>query len=586
MAASYILHYSDPNNLDSILVTSTTDGPGKNTTSTTLELVGAGYQNYGLPTAQNFLKLLENFAGPDQPVHPIKGQLWYDTSNPNKPVLRVNNGQITSAKWPSANGIYQQSSDPLTRYAENIVEGDIWVDTSTNQLKIRFSNDWTVVGPNVQVGTTKTGSEVVAVESTAGGDPVPIIKNWVNGKVVEIISYNAFTPRTVIEGFATIKVGTNLTTRVAAKYNGLAEKASALEISSGVLIQASEVLKNNAATQTLSGSLYIQSTNGLYVRPNATSDTVRIYSDLTNAAYVNYTNTSSAATLRVGITTSSYLKFNSGYASVGINKSPTASSPTLDVGGGGRFLNTLTVTDSSALALSVGGGASFGGNISVYGLTVNGLSTSTGKVTVGTTGTSGIIIEPTYTDIYNIGSFTKKFSQIHASDMYAITYHGEFTGAASSLTNSRSFNVLGQVTATSVLFNGTTATNFVTSLTRTAIADQPYTSTTEGTQTLLILNTATTTSSLEQISKTDFLSDVYPSLFVTGMITAFGTSTNLPSGFLLCNNASVSITSYPALHSVIGTTYGTGGPGTFRTPNMSVSTPIAGAGYLTYIIKT
>ena len=123
-------------------------------------------------------------------------------------------------------------------------------------------------------------------------------------------------------------------------------------------------------------------------------------------------------------------------------------------------------------------------------------------------------------------------------------------------------------------------------MTRTAITDQPYTSTTEDTQTLLILNTSTTTSSLEQISKADFLSNVYPNLFVTGMITAFGTSTNLPSGFLLCDNTSVLITSYPTLYSVIGTHYGTGGPGTFRTPNMSVSTAIAGAGYVTYIIKT
>ena len=585
MAASYILNYSDPNNLDSILVTSTTDGPGKNTTSTSLELVGAGYQNYGLPTAQNFLKLLENFAGPDQPIHPIKGQLWYDTSNPNKPVLRVNNGQITSAKWPSANGIYQQTSDPIVRYAEHIVEGDIWVDTSTNQLKIRFSNEWTVVGPSVQVGTTKTGSEAVTVETTAGGDPVPIIKNWVNGKVVEIISYNAFTPRTVIEGFATIKIGTNLTTRVAAKYNGLAEKASALEVSSGVLIQASEVLKNNAATQTLAGALYIQSANGLYVRPNATSDTVRIYSDLTNAAYVNYTNTSSAATLRVGITTSSYLKFNSGYASIGINKSPTASSPTLDVNGGGRFLNTLTVTDSSAIALSIGGGASFGGEVSSAGLAVSGTITGTGKLTLGGVA-AGTIIEPTTDDIYEIGSPSKRFTKIYVSDVHATSFIGDVIGSAERLSTPRSFNVQGQVTATSVLFNGTTTTNFVTSLTRTAITDQPYTSTTEDTQTLLILNTSTTTSSLEQISKADFLSNVYPNLFVTGMITAFGTSTNLPSGFLLCDNTSVLITSYPTLYSVIGTHYGTGGPGTFRTPNMSVSTAIAGAGYVTYIIKT
>ena len=87
MANSYTLRFSDPTNTGTVEVFGTTLGPGKNNYSTSLDLVGPGYTNYGLDTAQNFLKLLENFAGPNPPINAIKGQLWYDTSNPSRKVL-------------------------------------------------------------------------------------------------------------------------------------------------------------------------------------------------------------------------------------------------------------------------------------------------------------------------------------------------------------------------------------------------------------------------------------------------------------------------------------------------------------------
>jgi hypothetical protein len=592
MAASYILTFSDPANTNNVVVQSTTDGPGINNYDTSLDLVGAGYQNYGLPTAQNFLKLLENFAGPNQPLHPVKGQLWYDTSAA-KPVLRINNGQITSAKWPSANGIYQQTSDPVIRFSTNIVEGDVWVDTLSTQLKIRAGGNWVIVGPSVQVGTAKTGSEVVQVESTTG-TLYPIIKNWVNGKVVEIISYNAFTPRTVIDGFATVKIGTNLTTKVIAKYNGLAEKASALALSSGVLIQASEVLKNNATSQTLAGTLIIESASGLSVRQSSTSPLIKLYSNSTNA-YVNFVNTSTASILEVGVGTpgnaTSYLKFNSEFRSVGVNKPPGADSPALDVAGGARVSGIVNITTSSVIALSVGGGALFGNDVyTTGGLRVDGQTTSTGKLTVGTpnTSTSGPIIVPAYDDIFDIGEPNKKFQNVYASDIHAKTFYGDLEGTATnatSLVTPRLFDITGQVTAVSTSFNGTSAVTFLTTLSRTAIAEQTTCTTATSNHTLLVLDTSTTSTSLEKISKSNFLSDVYPGLFVTGMITAFGTSTSIPSGFLLCDNSSVSQSTYSGLYAVIGTSYG-GGIGTFRVPNMTTSTSIAGGSYLTYIIKT
>jgi len=332
---SYTLHFSDITSQATIVVTSTDEGTGLNNYSTSLDLIGPGYTNYGLPTDQNFLKLLENFAGPTPPLNPIKGQLWYDTTGTNvRPVLRINNGSSTLARWPSANGIYQQSVDPanpdpnVNVYSSIIVDGDIWVDTVNNQLKIRYDSGWTTVGPNIETGPNKSGSEIVDAESTTGST-YPIIKNWVNGKVVEIISYDSFIPRVVIDGFSTIKAGVNITSKITKKYYGTAEKASALEITPGILLKPDQIDK-----------------------------------------------------------------------------------------------------------------------------------------------------------------------------------------------------------------------------------------------------------------QADFTADVDPNLFKTGMITSFGNSTNIPAGFLKCDNHSVSIASYPDLYNVIGTTYGTSGSGTFRTPNMSTSTHIAGVGYLTYIIKT
>jgi hypothetical protein len=580
---AYTLRFSDPNTTTTITVLSKTEGTGINIDSTSLTLVGSGYQNYGLPVAQNFLKLLENFASPSEPLHAIKGQLWYDTSYTSKPVLRINNGTGTSGRWPSANGIYQQIVDPTIRYT-SIADGDIWVDTANNQLKIRYSNQWTIVGPSVLNGDNKTGTETVLIPAT-DGNSYPIVKNWVNGYVVEIISYNAFTPRTVIDGFATIKIGTNITTKVLAKYNGLAEKASALEASAGNVVTSFDLLKNKATSQTHTGTFYIEDSNGLYIRPTSNSNSLKLYSNINNNGFVNYEGLS----LQVGINNNSYLKFNSLYANIGINTNTTSTSPTLDVGGGARFTGAVSITSNATVALSVAGGGTFNGLSSSNGLTVTGTITSTGKLIIRPqTDADAIAIEPMNNNLYDIGTSLKKFRSIYVSNIYGVDiFAGTVTGSASSLTNSKKFIIQGPITSTSaVSFNGTADVTLVTSVTRSLINDPTTTYTTTATQTLLVLNTATTTSNIEKISKSSFLSDVYPILIQPGMIIPFSTSTSIPPGFLVCNGQSTNTSLYPLLYAIIGTFYGTAGAGTFRVPNMSTTTLISGSTYLTYLIKT
>jgi len=60
----------------------------------------------------------------------------------------------------------------------------------------------------------------------------------------------------------------------------------------------------------------------------------------------------------------------------------------------------------------------------------------------------------------------------------------------------------------------------------------------------------------------------------TGIVVPWGTGT-APSGFLLCNGAAVSRSTYSALFAVIGTTYGSGdGSTTFNVPDLQDRTAV------------
>ena len=560
MSISYTLRFSDPSKTNTITV----NGPNKNTVDTSLNLIGPGYVNYGQDTAQNLLKLLENFSSPNPPINPIEGQLWYDTSNPSRKILRINNGSLTSARWPSANGIYQQANDPSIQYSQNLIDGDVWVDTGNTQLKIRYGDTWTLVGPNVSTGDDKTGTESVNLVSNTGRS-YPVILNWVNGKVVEIIAYDSFVPRTVIDGFASLNPGVNLTNKVTAKYNGLADRASALEISTGIYIQANEVLKNTwpaSQRQVHSGSLIVEAPQGLFVRRSGSTREIQINTTQSNALGVINFGYSDGA-LKVGINDSSYIRFNGSTGRVGINTS--VNTGTLTVNGGTYVNGSFTTTGN----LNVSGSAQLGGNLNLTGnLILTGGISSTGSVI-----TYGDIIPGDL--IRSIGSASKPFENIYVANIGNSSTYVRIFGSvttATQLETSRLFQVIGHSTSTAVAFNGTTSTTFTTTLTRNAINSPAggATQTTTATQTLLVLNTATT-NELESISKYNFLSDVYPGLIQSGMIISAGTSTGY-TGYLYCDGSQHTATTYSSLFSKIGNSYGSATPGFFRVPNLTTST--------------
>ena len=66
-----------------------------------LTLLGKNVTNYGQIIAQNTIRQLENFAGPNQPSAEVKliGQLWYDTSGKHLKVYRGNTSGFTELAY-------------------------------------------------------------------------------------------------------------------------------------------------------------------------------------------------------------------------------------------------------------------------------------------------------------------------------------------------------------------------------------------------------------------------------------------------------------------------------------------------------
>ena len=95
----YLIPFTDPSK------TPLTIQPAAMDSQTDIALPGRGVLHYGEFINTALLHLLENFAGPVPPgeygspatAAPVEGQLWYDTSTPASPIIRVWNA--TAMNW-------------------------------------------------------------------------------------------------------------------------------------------------------------------------------------------------------------------------------------------------------------------------------------------------------------------------------------------------------------------------------------------------------------------------------------------------------------------------------------------------------
>jgi microcystin-dependent protein len=141
-------------------------------------------------------------------------------------------------------------------------------------------------------------------------------------------------------------------------------------------------------------------------------------------------------------------------------------------------------------------------------------------------------------------------------------FYSAQTGSAGNFTVNGNFTVTGNQTDTGNLTVGGT---FIASNTATFAVSPTAPTPTAGDNTTKIATTA-------------FVTTAVGAAGLTGAIQMWPTA-SAPTGYLLCNGAAVSRTTYAALYSVVGTTFGVGdGSTTFNIPNYQDRMPVGAGG--------
>ena len=105
--------------------------------TTSVSLIGKGITDYGETQNENFVHLLENFAGVSSPKAPLKGQFWFRVNTNDKGEslntfdLLVNNGTQANPDWKLVANIVVSEEEPIGATA-----GNVWFNSHSKVLSI------------------------------------------------------------------------------------------------------------------------------------------------------------------------------------------------------------------------------------------------------------------------------------------------------------------------------------------------------------------------------------------------------------------------------------------------------------------
>ena len=189
------------------LLDGTADGPDINPglNVADIDLFGKNYPLYGLYQNENFIKLLQNFAGTTAPAKPLQGELWYDLTTG---LLKI----YTGTQFIPVSPVIISNSAPTTTLV-----GAQWWDITNQQLSMWNGSSFTLIGPAYKAPEGKSGAIVEDVLDTVAVTHT-IIKFYHNNNVVAISSFDpifTLSAANPITGFSTIGPGFTLATGVA-----------------------------------------------------------------------------------------------------------------------------------------------------------------------------------------------------------------------------------------------------------------------------------------------------------------------------------------------------------------------------------
>ena len=241
------------NKTDGSVVATITDGTVDNTTS--VQLFGKSFSGFGEGLNENLVKLLENSASTSAPTAPLTGELWMDTSTSQ---LKVYDG----SSFKPTGGAKSSSTAPTSPGA-----GDLWHDSDDDQLYVYTGSAFQLVGPVYTAGQTLSGWKIETLGSSGGNKVVSSM--YAGNTRVCILSKETFTPSVTQSGFASIKAGLTLNSTLGAVFEGTNTQASNIDVSgtsntSSTVIAGGNFLRADAA-DTTTGALTIDANGGIIV---------------------------------------------------------------------------------------------------------------------------------------------------------------------------------------------------------------------------------------------------------------------------------------------------------------------------------
>ena len=554
---SYTVNFSDSVSKGSITVEDNTVNQ-----ETSISLPGKSTTSYGTVIAENFLHLLENFAKSSAPVRPIEGQLWFDTTVGTNQ-LKVYDG----TNWVASGGLKKALNQPA---ASESITGDLWVDTDNQQLYLFTGTGWILIGPDYSSGLS-TGAKPLTITGTDDLSHT-VVQLEVNAKPIAIIATDSFTPKSTITGFSMIFPGFNLSTADitgagVGKFYGTAEKAENLIVGT-TSVAASNFLRADT-TNIANFQLKVKNDSGIEVGSSGTFS-VGVEGQ---AGIVEHKTSGSHIDFRVNNqgTTTAIMRLDSS-SNVGINN--LAPTEALDVIGNIKS-SANVLADGTTDATSIGTGSLIvkGGAGVAKSLYVGTDLNVAGGVTAGS-------IVPTANNTDSLGATNNQYLNVYANN-----FVGNFTGnvsgtvsgtagSANKLSTATTFAMTGDVSATSLSFDGQTGgttKTFNTTVSNSFIADKTLTTTPQSTDEIII-NRTTGSTGVYKITADQFLSSVATPPI--GSIMSYG-GANAPTGWVLCDGNEISRSTYASLYAVIGTQFGTpSNASLFKVPDLRGRFPL------------
>lgn len=323
---TYTINKTDGNEL-----TKVPDGTFDNS-STSITLIGKNVTSFGETINENFVKMLENFASATAPENPIRGQIWFDTSN-NR--LNVYDGSS-----------FRASGGPRVgpRQPTNLVTGDLWINNDTNQLYFYDGSDRVLAGPIYENAQGESGFTIVTVIDTFGVSHT-IAQLKVRATIIGIFSKDSFIPRAdqlgKVASINPVGVGFSAANVPGIKFDVTVTRSESILLDNGTPKTGSELVFTNEET-VFTERVTIQNNSGLtiggaeQVQQKISNDEFIIEHQITDKPVK--VKVKSLATTFTGL---SILPTAPNLAFVGVNRdTPTAA---LDVQGDVKISGNLTI---------------------------------------------------------------------------------------------------------------------------------------------------------------------------------------------------------------------------------------------------